>query len=124
MGYRSVTGHRFPTVIGNGETFMFDYAWRLIGFEKKIGAYISVLLGYTILKGIGGDPKVSILSYGWTFRHNLARDRKWIPFIGYGLLLNNLREDGLDGSIYGHQTRFEFDLDRIGKKNNRWFIKF
>jgi hypothetical protein len=33
---------------------------------------------------------------------------KAIPFIGYGLLLNQLRMSHLDGSIFGHQTRFDF----------------
>ncbi|MDA3928327.1 MAG: hypothetical protein PF541_05170 [Prolixibacteraceae bacterium] len=91
-----------------GTTFLFDYAWQLSGFTGKPAGYISVPLGYTYFYAGEGEKTGGILSYGWTVRHDLKANQKHIPFFGYGLLLNQLRMKGIDGSSFGHQTRFDF----------------
>lgn len=112
MGFRYVFSNSFENQVDRGYTLLIDYAWQLSGFKRKKASYLSVPLGYTILLPASAeDNRVSILSYGWTVRHELARDRKWIPFIGYGLLLNQWRESGVDGSIFGHQTRFDAGMN-------------
>jgi hypothetical protein len=76
-------------------------------------------MGYTIL--LPNDDlskRISMLNYGWTVRHELSRNKKIIPFVGYGLLLNNLRIDETEGSVFGHQT--QFDLGVNFNTNTRW----
>ena len=110
VGYVNSTDRGLQNATLNGGHLLFDYAWQLSGFHKKSAAYISVPLGYTWLSG-DGSHSLGILSYGWTVRHELSRDKKYTPFLGYGLLLNQLRQQGTDGSIFGHQTQFSFGVD-------------
>lgn len=115
-GFVNSTDRGLENTTLNGGHVLFDYAWQLSGFHKKSAAYISVPLGYTWLSG-SGSQSLGILSYGWTVRHELARDKKYIPFLGYGLLLNQLRQQGTDGSIFGHQTQFTLGVDmKSGKR--------
>lgn len=112
VGYRYVLNSEFDNVAPQGYTVIFDYAWQLSGFNKKKASYISVPIGYTIMPaGSENDESVSIISYGWTVRHNLARDKKVIPWMGYALLLNQYKQNGIDGRLFGHQTRFSFGAD-------------
>jgi hypothetical protein len=108
MGYRYLPSTTFD-IKNQGMTLLFDYAWQLSGFNgKKAAAYLSVPLGYTYLFGGKGTNTGRILSYGWTVKHDLKAAGKAIPFFGYGLLLNQLKITGTEGSIFGHQTRFDF----------------
>lgn len=114
-GYRYVVSSEFENVAPTGYTFIFDYAWQLSGFHKKKASYISVPIGYTYMPaGSLSDEAVSIISYGWTVRHNLSRDKSIIPWMGYALLLNQYRQSEVEGKLYGHQTRFSFGADFKG----------
>lgn len=90
-----------------GTTVLFDYAWQLSGYTGKPAGYISIPIGYTSLYGGTGTHTGGILSYGWAVRHDLKANQNTIPFFGYGLLLNQLRLNDVDGSSFGHQTRFD-----------------
>ena len=118
LGYRYITSTSFD-IKNQGMTLLIDYAWQLSGFTGKPAAYISVPLGYTYLFGGNGTNTGRILSYGWTVRHDLKSNRKAIPFFGYGLLLNQLKITGTEGSVFGHQTRFDFGyLFKTAKKTS------
>lgn len=90
-----------------------DMAWQVSGFKEKAAAFISVPLGFGKFNGGGADTSLNAttLHYGWTIRHNLARDKKFIPFVGYSLLLNQLWLKGTEGHTIGHETRFDFGFD-------------
>lgn len=92
---------------------LFDYAWQLSGFDgTKNASFISVPMGYTVIRGNDAStPRISMLNYGWTVRHELARNKKITPFVGYGLFLNDLKIKGTEGSVFGHQTEFDFGLN-------------
>lgn len=105
-GYQYIFKTDFDSVSPGGYTAMIDYAWKLSGYHKKAPAYISVPLGYSYHPG--EINSVSILYYGWTVRHELSKNKKVTPYLGYALLLNQLRETNSEGSIFGHQTKFEF----------------
>ncbi|GEM_PF-669658 len=107
LGYRYLPSTTFD-IKNAGPTVLFDYAWQLSGFSGKPASFITVPLGYTFLSQGESRNNARILSYGWTVRHHLAAERKAIPYVGYGLLLNQLRMSNLEGSVFGHQTRFDF----------------
>ena len=124
LGYRYISSSKFENQASMGQTILFDYAWQLSGFNRKNASYISVPLGYTMLRPDSeNDSKVSILSYGWTVRHEIGRDKKVIPFFGYALLLNQLRQKDLEGSIFGHQTKFDFGINLHNSGKTRYFTK-
>ncbi len=108
-----------------GYSLLFDYGWQLSGLDgKRAASYITVPIGYThLMPATDMDKSMSMLNYGWTVRHNLSLEKKWTPFVGYGLLFNNLRIQDREGSVFGHQTRFDFGYDI--KTDYRWsyFIK-
>ncbi len=111
-GYRYVVSSEFDNNAPQGYTFVFDYAWQLSGFHKKKASFISVPIAYTIMPaGSISDQAVKIISYGWTVRHNLARDKNVIPWMGYALLLNQYKQTDVEGKVFGHQTRFTFGAD-------------
>ena len=96
-----------------GPNAQFDMAWQVSGFGGKAKAYISVPLGYCSYS-IGGPDSAgnaSLLYYGWTIRHNLSRDKAWIPFLSYSLLLDQLWLSGFEGHVIGHETRFDYGYD-------------
>ena len=108
----------------SGVGILADYAWQLSGFNgKKPAIYLSIPMGYTILlPDITSSKRIGMLNYGWTIRHELAtKDKKIIPFVGYGLFLSNLSVEGVSGSVSGHQTQFEGGLNF---KTNTKFIYF
>lgn len=109
----------------SGYSVLFDYAWQLSGLDGKHRAsFITVPLGYTMLMpASSADKSMSMLNYGWTVRHNLTLERKWTPFVGYGLLLNNLRITDTEGSVFGHQTRFDFGYNIKGSSRLSYFLK-
>ncbi len=114
IGYRNLFSQsKFTNQSTNGYGVLFDYAWQLSGFDgSKNKSFISVPLGYTVLIPDDALSKsVHMLNYGWTVRHELARNKPIIPFIGYGLLLNNMRITDTEGSLFGHQTQFDLGLN-------------
>lgn len=114
VGYRNLFSQsKFTNQSTHGYGMLFDYAWQLSGFDgTKNKSFISVPLGYTVLMPDDTFSKsVHMLNYGWTVRHELGRNKPVIPFIGYGLLLNNMRITDTEGSLFGHQTQFDFGLN-------------
>ena len=126
LGYRNLLSVKnLDTDVKHGTGFLFDYAWQLSGLDgSKPAAYISVPLGYTsMIPGSDTSNELSMLCYGWTVRHQLAKDKKWIPYLGYGLLLNKIRESHRDGSVMGHQTQFEFGYNFKTARRLQYVIK-
>ena len=122
IGYRSITQSDYA-INNGGYTFLFDYAWQLSGFHgSKKKSFISVPLGLTFMN-LGDEANARILSYGWTVKHDLKIDKKRIPFVGYGLLLNQLSIEGVEGKVMGHQTRFDFGYDFIKREHFNPFVK-
>jgi len=109
----------------NGYGMMFDYAWQLSGFDgKKAKSFITVPLGYTIMMPDNSTSKsLHMLNYGWTVRHELSTNRKIVPFLGYGLLLNNMRVTDTEGSLFGHQTQFEVGTNFNTSNRLKYFAK-
>jgi hypothetical protein len=110
----------------SGVGILADYAWQFGGFNgKKPAIYLSIPMGYTVLLPDNPSSKrISMLNYGWTIRHELAtKEKKIIPFIGYGLFLNNLSVDGVSGSVSGHQTQFEGGLNFKTATKLNYFVK-
>lgn len=91
----------------------FDVMWQVSGFEKKRPSFISIPMGFSQFPEVTGsnDPNTSILYYGWTIKHNLARDKKWIPVLSYNLLMNQVWQKGTEGRVMGHETRFDFSYE-------------
>jgi len=73
------------------------------------------------------DPtskRIGMLNYGWTIRHDLAtKDKKIIPFVGYGLFLSNMSVAGVPGSVSGHHTQFEGGLNFTTTTKLIYFVK-
>ena len=110
----------------HGVGILADYAWQFGGLTgKKPAIYLSIPMGYTILlPDNSASKRISMLNYGWTIRHNLATsDKKLIPFVGYGLFLNNMSVDGVPGSVSGHQTQFEGGLNFSTATKLQYFVK-
>jgi hypothetical protein len=124
LGSRYVISSGFEGHPSLGYSIMLDYAWQLSGFETKSKSFISVPLGYTMFpKDTDEGVNVSVLSYGWTVRHEIGRDKKWVPFLGYALLLNQLREFGKEGTVFGHQTKFDLGLNFNTTQRLDYFAK-
>jgi hypothetical protein len=122
LGFRYIPSTTFD-IKNQGMTLLVDYAWQLSGFTGKPAAYISVPLGYTSLFGGNGANSGSILSYGWAVRHELKAKGKAIPFLGYGLLLNQLRIANTDGAVFGHQTCLNFGYRFHTEKRTSYYAK-
>lgn len=109
----------------HGYGFLFDYAWQLSGLNKKRPAvYLSVPIGYSVL--LADNPtsqQISMLSYGWTIRHELSGSKLITPFLGYGLLLNTLRVEDVLGGVMGHQTQFETGVNLNTNTRLKYFVK-
>ncbi len=104
-----------------GTTVMFDYSWQLSGLDgTRAKAFISVPIGYTYFSQ---NPRISILSYGWTIRHEILKNKPVIPFLGYGLLLNQLSYELDKGKRFGHQTRFDVGAEWLQNKRIHLFTK-
>ena len=126
FGYRNLFAHSNLTMDNtHGYGALFDYAWQLSGFDgTKNASYISVPMGYTILQSNDALSKqLSMLNYGWTVRHELSRNKLITPFVGYGLLLNNMRIEDTEGSLFGHQTQFELGVNFNTKTRLKYFAK-
>ncbi|MDD4490453.1 MAG: outer membrane beta-barrel protein [Paludibacter sp.] len=126
IGPRNLFSHRNITLNNSlGFGGLFDYAWQLSGFDgKKNKSFISVPMGYTVLPGNDASTeRISMLNYGWTVRHELSRNKKITPFVGYGLFLNDLKIKGTEGSVFGHQTEFDFGLNFNTRTRLKYFVK-
>lgn len=132
FGYRNVfseTIFRNQTEVFNqashGYGVLFDYAWQLSGFDgKKAKSFISVPMGYTMIQADNdASQSVSMLNYGWTVRHELKKHSNTMPFVGYGLFLNDLRFKNMEGSAFGHQTQFEFGYNFNNFSKIKYFAK-
>lgn len=109
-----------------GTGILADYAWQMSGFDgKRPAIYLSIPIGYTFLfPDNPASRRIGMLNYGWTIRHELAKkSKKLIPFIGYGLFLNNLSVDGVPGSVSGHQTQFEGGVNFTTRTKLVYFAK-
>jgi len=126
LGYRYMISNELVADGGShGYGFLLDYAWKLSGYTpEKNGVYLSIPLGYYMIPGVNGGPTQRMLHYGWTVRHMIGRERKIQPFIGYGLLLNQVSVEGRDGQLFGHQTRFSAGTNF--NSDSRWipFVTF
>jgi hypothetical protein len=126
MGYRNVFAQsNFENKATQGYGMLLDYAWQLSGLNGlKPAAYITVPMGYTVLMADDVDSKsIHMLNYGWTVRHELTKKSKIVPFLGYGLLLNNMRKTGTEGSLFGHQTQFDFGVNFNTNTRIKYFAK-
>lgn len=125
-GYRNLFGSANITNKNtHGYGALFDYAWQLSGFDQeKAASFISVPLGYTVLLPDDGTSETMyMLNYGWTVRHELKKKSNIMPFVAYGLLLNNMRLQETEGSVFGHQTQFEFGFNFNTKTRLKYFAK-
>ena len=123
-GYRYIFSSTFANKASSGTGFLFDYAWKLSGFENKKAVFISVPLGYYFMaKDNENHQNMRILSYGWTIRHELSKNKKVIPFMGYALLLNQLSIENTEGQVFGHQTKFAFGVNFLTLKKADPFVK-
>jgi hypothetical protein len=131
FGYRNLFSQsqnfidQFSNHSTHGYGMLLDYAWKLSGLNgKRPGVYLTVPLGYTVM--MPDDPaskSVHMLNYGWTVRHELSVNKLITPFVAYGLLLNNMRVTDTEGSVFGHQTQFEFGLNFNTKTRLKYFAK-
>jgi len=123
LEFGGLYGHRNDVsgVESFGVTIMFDYSWQLSGLDgTRAASYISVPIGYTYFQD---EPTLKILSYGWTIRHDLLKDKTVVPFLGYGLLLNQLSDQRDAGKRFGHQTRFDLGCEWFLDKPLHLFTK-
>ncbi len=131
-GYRNVFSliDNSTAINGNSATHgigaLLDYGWQVSGLNgQKPAVYLTVPIGYTKMFADNPASKdISMLNYGWTVRHNLNRDKKFTPFVGYGLLLNTLKIDDTVGGVMGHQTQFELGTNLNTKTRIKYFAKF
>lgn len=109
----------------NGYGFLIDYGWQLSGLNgKKPAVYLSIPIGYAVMLPDNiNSRRISMLNYGWTVRHELLKNKRITPFIGYGLLLNTLKEKDTDGSVMGHQTEFELGVNLKTSSKLKYFTK-
>ena len=121
LGYRYLPATSFD-IKNQGITLLFDYAWQLSGFTGKPAAYISIPIGYTYLFAGNGSESGRILSYGWRVKHDLKADTKVTPFLGYGLLLNQLSVNNTEGQVFGHQTCFDYGYRFKTSKKSDYFV--
>jgi len=131
FGYRNLFSviDNSNALLGNSAThgygFLFDYAWQLSGLNKKRPAvFLTVPMGYTVLMPDNNASKqISLLSYGWTTRHEFGVNKSITPYVGYGLLLNTLKVKGTLGGVMGHQTQFEGGLNLNTKTRLKYYAK-
>lgn len=116
---------RLDANVQHGFGMLFDYGWKLSGLDgSKPAVYLTVPLGYTHMFAADDSTKgMGMLCYGWTVRHELTKNKKVTPFVGYGLLLNKIRIYEIEGSVMGHQTQFEAGVNYKPAKRLQYFAK-
>ncbi len=110
-GYSNISKSTVKNIAISGYTIEFDYSWKLSGYNKKKSTFITVPIGFSSHNS-KSLRNVNLLYYGWIVRHNLAKDKIWIPYLAYSLLLNQVWYQNTAGNDMGHQTRFTFGFDR------------
>lgn len=125
VGYRNLHTNTLYSNTRNGFYWMIDYAWQLSGMKgEKKKSYLTVPIGMQYYyANTSSDTAMRILCYGWTVRHELAKDKKVTPYIGYSLLLNSMKRDGIKGGIMGHQTKTEVGINVKHGKRLQTFYK-
>ncbi len=124
MGYRRIASSQLTNKASNGYSVLLDYAWQLSGFHGGHASFISVPLGYTqMIPDTDTSHSVRVISYGWTVRHELKSQKGWVPFFGYGLMLNNYSEKGVAGHQFAHQTRFALGLNNYNSSNFQPYVE-
>ncbi len=109
LGAAYMASSTFTNAPKLGYGVMFDVGWKVQGFIRKSPVYLTVPIGYMYYPASSASEKtMKRMNYGWTVRHDLGRDKKVFPFLGYSLLLNSLSFDGVEGRVMGHQTKFDF----------------
>lgn len=122
IGGRYFIHSTLPSEAKTGFTLLGDYAWKLSGYYKRPSVYLSVPLGINyMLDPSSNHSNVYILMYGWTIRHEFRKDKKFIPYIGYSLLLNQVWIKGRGGRTMGHQTKSEIGLNIYSSKQCYFF---
>ncbi len=111
VGYSDISKSTVDDIATSGYTIEFDYSWKLSGYNKKKSTYITFPIGYRSHHS-QTLQNVNILYYGWIVRHNLRKDKIWMPYLSYSLLLNQVWYQNTYGNDMGHQTRFSFGFDR------------
>jgi hypothetical protein len=116
---------RLDANVQHGFGMLFDYAWKLSGLNgSRPAVYLSVPLGYTHMFAADDSTKgMGMLCYGWTVRHELTKNKKVTPYVGYGLMLNKIRIYEIEGSVMGHQTQFEAGVNYKPGKRLNYFAK-
>lgn len=123
-GYRRITSSTLSNQASNGYSVLFDYAWQLSGFNGGRASFISVPLGYTyMMPDTDTSHSVRVISYGWTVRHELRPQNGLVPYLGYGLMLNNYAEKGVDGHRFAHQTRFTLGLNYYNSSSFQPYVQ-
>lgn len=109
----------------HGFGMLFDYAYQLSGLDgSKPKIYLTIPLGYTHMFSTNDTTKgMGMFCYGWTVRHELSKNKKVMPFVGYGLILNRIRIYETEGSVMGHQTQFEAGVNYKPAKRLQYFAK-
>lgn len=126
FGYRNhFSTINYPNEAMHGYGFLLDYAWQLSGLDgSRPKIFLSTPMGYSVVMPINDlNKRMSMLNYGFTIRHELKKKSKLMPFIGYGLFLNNMKFDGTLGSTTGHQTQFEFGYNFHTNTRLQYFAK-
>ena len=91
---------------------LFEFGRQVAGLTGRPAAYISIPLQFSWAPESGSARSSYILSYGWTVRHDLLKkERRIVPFLGYGLLLNQFFVPSVTGHVIGHETRFDIGAD-------------
>lgn len=123
-GYRRIVGSDLTNQASNGYSALLDYAWQLSGFNGGHASFISVPLGYThMMPDTDTSRSVRVISYGWTVRHELKSQKGYVPYVGYGLMLNNYHENGIDGHSFAHQTRFSLGLNNYNNSSIQPYVQ-
>lgn len=110
-GYSNILKSTVNDIATSGYAIEFDYSWKLSGYNKKKSSYITVPIGFRSYSS-GSLLNSNILFYGWIVRHNLRKNKNWVPYLSYSLLLNQIWYQDIQGNDMGHQTRFTFGFDR------------
>ena len=95
-------------------TALFEFGWRVGGLTGRPASYITIPIQYSWAPAGNINGSSGILAYGWTVRHDLFRtERAVVPFLGYGLLLNqfSVLSPYVKGRMIVQETRFDVGAD-------------
>ena len=114
----------FDNLASGGLGGSFEFSYKISGYHRKSPVYLMVPLEYNYYPGTDALKSINILSYGWSLRHHLGRDKKIVPFVDYSLMLSQLRIEETAGYLIGHQTRFGAGINiKPNRDRLRGFLK-